>query len=278
MRAIWSGSISFGLVTIPVGLQNASRTEELKFRLLRSKDLSPVNYKRVAEADGKEVPWNEIVKGYEYEKGKFVVLKEDDFKRVDLEATDTIHIVDFVHLDEINPVYFYKPYYLAPQKGGAGAYNLLRDVLADTNKAGISKVIIRTRQHLAAVKANGNLLVLELMRFADELVAPDSIHIPSEKKTGARELAMARTLVDQMSEKWDPERYTDEYKSALMKLIDKKIESGGKSLPTSKPESKRATNVIDLAAVLQRSLQEAGKGKSEAKKPAKKTTSRRKAA
>jgi DNA end-binding protein Ku len=126
-----------------------------------------VNYKRVAEVDGKEVPWAEIVKGYEYEKGKFVVLKDDDFKRIDLEATDTIDIVDFVPLAEINPVFFYKPYYLSPQKGGAGAYNLLRDVLADTKKAGISKVIIRTRQHLAGVKANGNLLVLELMRFAD---------------------------------------------------------------------------------------------------------------
>jgi DNA end-binding protein Ku len=278
MRAIWTGSISFGLVTIPVGLQNASRSEELKFRLLRSKDLSPVNYKRVAEVDGKEVPWNEIVKGYEYEKGKFVVLKDEDFKRVDLEATDTIDIVDFVHLDEINPVYFYKPYYLAPQKGGAGAYNLLRDVLADTNKAGISKVIIRTRQHLAAVKANGNLLVLELMRFADELVAPGSIKIPSEKKTGARELTMAKTLVDQMSEAWDPARYTDEYKSALMKLIDRKIESGGKALPASEHKSKRPTNVIDLASVLQRSLQEAGKTKSPAKKSSRKPASRRKAA
>src|SRR5882757_4815531 len=170
MRAIWKGSISFGLVSIPVALQNASRTEELKFRLLRSKDLSPVNYKRVAEVDGKEVPWDQIVKGYEYEKGKFVVLKDEDFKRVDLEATDTVDIVDFVDVAEINPVYFYKPYYLEPQKGGAPAYKLLREVLANTNKVGIAKVIIRTRQHLAALKANGDLLVLDLMRFEDELV------------------------------------------------------------------------------------------------------------
>jgi DNA end-binding protein Ku len=272
MRAIWTGSISFGLVTIPVALQNASRSEELKFRLLRGKDLSPVNYKRVAEVDGKEVPWDEIVKGYEYEKGKFVVLKDEDFKRIDLEATDTIDIVDFVPLNEINPVFFYKPYYLAPQKGGAGAYNLLRDVLVDTNKAGISKVIIRTRQHLAAVKANGNLLVLELMRFADELVDPNNIKIPTEKKTGARELTMAKTLVDQMSEGWDPERYTDEYKSALMKLIDRKIESGGKALPANEHKAKRPTNVIDLASVLQRSLEEAGKAKAPAKSKAKKSS------
>src|SRR5580692_3600341 len=206
MRAVWTGSISFGLVNIPVALQNASRTEELKFKLLRRSDLSPVNYKRVAAVDGKEVPWNEIVKGYEYEKDKFVVLKDEDFKRVDLEATDTIDIVDFVEVAQINPMYFYKPYYLEPLKGGAGAYRLLRDVLADTQKAGISKVIVKKRQHLAAVKANGNLLVLELMRFADELVAPSAIRVPAEKKPGTREIGMAKTLVNQMTEDWDPRR------------------------------------------------------------------------
>jgi len=265
MPAIWKGSISFGLVSIPVALQNASRTEELKFRLLRSRDLSPVNYKRVAAVDGKEVPWDQIVKGYEYEKGKFVVLKDEDFKRVDLEATDTIDIVDFVDLAQINPIFFHKPYYLEPQKGGSGPYHLLRQVLQDTHKAGISKVIIRTRQHLAAVKANGNLLVLELMRFADELVPSTAIKAPAEKKLGARELNMAKTLVNQMSEDWDPDRYTDEYRSALMKLIDKKVASGGKALPTAGHRPKAATNVIDLAAVLQQSLAEAGTAKSRAK-------------
>ena len=275
MRAIWNGSISFGLVTIPVALQNASRTEELKFRLLRRKDLSPVNYKRVAEVDGKEVAWGEIVKGYEYEKGKFVVLKDEDFQRVDLEATDTIDIVDFVALEEINPVFFYKPYYLEPQKGGAPAYHLLRQVLAASNKAGIAKVIIRTRQHLAAVKANGNLLVLELMRFEDELVSPSTIKVPTAKSPGSREIKMANTLVTQLTEKWDPGRYTDEYKSALMKLINRKIESGGKSLPTPTTKARRATNVIDLVAVLQRSLEgtrktkSAGKSSRRPRKPAK---------
>lgn len=271
MRAIWKGSISFGLVNIPIALQNASRVEELKFRLLRSHDLSPINYKRVAEADGKEVPWNEIVKGYEYEKGKFVVLKEDDFRRVDLEATDTIHIVDFIPVDQINPVYFYKPYYLEPLKGGAPAYGLLRDVLARSNKVGISKVIIRTRQHLAAVKPNGKLLVLELMRFADELVSPDAVKPPPAKETGSRELKMATTLVDQMTEDWDPERYTDDYRSALMKLIDKKVAAGGKEVPSHKPKKAGATNVIDLASVLQQSLAEASGGKAAKPKPKKRT-------
>jgi len=268
MRAIWKGSISFGLVSIPVALQNASRTEELKFRLLRSKDLSPVNYKRVAEVDGKEVPWEEIVKGYEYEKGKFVVLKDEDFKRVDLEATDTIDIVDFVDLAQINPIYFHRPYYLEPQKGGAPAYNLLRSVLAETNKVGVAKVIIRTRQHLAGVKANGNLLVLELMRFADELVSPSAITVPAEKKLGTRELTMAKTLVNQMSEDWDPARYTDDYRSALMKLIDKKVKSGGKELPEGHTP-KKPTNVIDLAAVLQQSLKDATGPKTKSAKKAK---------
>lgn len=267
MRAIWKGSISFGLVNIPVALHNATRVEELKFRLLRASDLSPVNYKRVAETDGKEVPWAHIVKGYEYEKGRFVVLKDEDFKRVDLEATDTIDIMDFVDLTEINPIFFYKPYFLEPLKGGGSAYELLRDVLADTNKAGIAKVVIRTRQHLAAVKFNGRLLVLELMRFEHELLSPAAVKIPAAKKPSSREISMARTLVDQMTEKWNPARYTDDYQSALMKLIDRKIKAGGKSLPAAEKRKKGATNVIDLAAVLQESLAEATGGK---KPPARK--------
>jgi DNA end-binding protein Ku len=277
MRAIWKGSIAFGLVNIPVALHNASRVEELKFKLLRSSDLSPVNYKRVAETDGKEVPWEQIVKGYEYEKGKFVVLKEEDFKRVDLESTDTIDIVDFVDLSKINPIFFYKPYYLEPLKGGAGVYNLLRKVLAETGKAGISKVIIRTRQHLAAVKCNGNLLVLELMRFEDELLNPSAIKLAKEREPRPRELAMAKTLVNQMSDDWNPHRYTDDYKSALMKLIDKKVAAGGKALPEAERKRKGPANVIDLAAVLRESLaQAAGKAKSsKTSKTAKSRTGRR---
>src|SRR5438874_890108 len=145
MRAIWKGAISFGLVNIPIALYPATRTEELKFRLLRANDLSPVNYKRVAEADGKEVPWDQIVKGYEYEKGKFVVLKEEDFQRVDVEATQTVDITDFVELDQVEPTFFYKPYYMEPEKGGDKAYALLREALEQTAKIGIAKVVIKTR-------------------------------------------------------------------------------------------------------------------------------------
>lgn len=272
-RPLWQGAITFGLVTIPVSLHLATRSEELKFNLLRKTDLSPVNFKRVAALDGKEVPWDQIVKGYQYEKGKYVVLKDDDFKRVDLEATDTIDIVDFVKLHEINPVHFMRPYYMEPQRGGGSAYLLLRDVLAETGKAGIAKVVIRTRQHLAAVKANGNLLVLELMHFGDELVNPRSLAIPEGKEPSKREIDMASTLVEQMTAKWDPSRYTDDYTSALMKLIKKKVASGGKSLPEKSEHKRPASNVIDLAAVLQRSLDEAGNG---SRRASSKTATRRK--
>lgn len=279
MRAIWKGSIGFGLVNIPIALHAATKTEELKFRLLRRADLSPVSYKRVSSIDGKEVPWAEIVKGYEYEKDKFVVLKEEDFKRVDLEATDTLDIIDFVDLAEVNPIYFYRPYYLEPLRGGAGAYALLRDVLARTNRAGIAKVVIKTRQHLGGIKANGNLLVLELMRFTHELIPPTSIKLAGQKKAGPRELKMAETLVDQMTDTWNPTKYKDDYTSALMKLIDRKVKSGGKPLPQGSRPEKPATNVIDLASILQQSLAEAG-GKSPrfAKKKSTKKTSAKRAA
>src|SRR5690348_11846760 len=164
-RAIWKGSISFGLVNIPIALFQATRREELKFRLLRASDLSPVNYKRVAEVDGKEVPWDQIVKGYEYEKGKYVVIKQEDFARVDLEATQTVDIINFVNQDEVNPLLFQKPYYMEPEKGGDKAYVLLRQALADSGRIAIAKLVIKTRQHLAAIKPRETGLMLELMHF-----------------------------------------------------------------------------------------------------------------
>src|ERR1044072_6306214 len=186
-RAIWKGSISFGLVNIPIALYPATRREELKFRLLRKTDLSPVNYKRVAEKDGREVPWDQIVKGYEYEKGKYIVLKDEDFQRVDLEATQTVDIKDFVDLDEIDPMFFKKPYYLEPQKGGDKAYALLRDSLKQEKKVGIAKVVIKTRQYLAGVKPEDGVLVLELMHFADELADAEKLHVPKKSEVGKRE-------------------------------------------------------------------------------------------
>jgi DNA end-binding protein Ku len=281
MRSLWKGSISFGLVSIPVSLYPATRREELSFRLLRATDLSPVNYKRVAQNDGREVPWDQIVKGYEYEKGKFVVLKDADFKRVDIEATQTVEIMDFVQLDEVDPMFFQKPYYLVPEKGGAPAYTLLHDVLANTGKVGIAKVVIRSRQHLAAVKAQKKGLVLEIMHFADELVDVEELNIPLAKSNPQRrELEMAKTLVNQMTQPWEPKRYTDDYSSSLMKMIKDKIANGDKAAGPA-PKAKRQTNVIDLAAVLEESLKQSASPRARDKSPKstkKKKTKHRKAA
>lgn len=258
MRAIWKGSISFGLVNIPIALYPATHTEDLKFRLLRAKDLSPVNYKRVAEADGKEVSWDEIVKGYEYDKGKFVVIKEEDFKRVDIEATQTVDIINFVELDEVNPVFFHKPYYMEPQKGGDRAYVLLREALEATGKIGIAKVVIKTRQHLAALKPQDDGLMLELMHFAAELRDVEDFRQPREAKIAKKELDMAKALINSMTEKWDPEAYKDDYREALEDMIEEKVKHPDKELP-KKAAKKRPSNVIDLVSVLQESMREGAK-------------------
>ncbi len=273
-RAIWKGSISFGLVNIPIGLYPATRREELRFRLLRKSDLSPVNYKRVAEKDGKEVPWDQIVKGYEYEKGKYVVLKEEDFERVDVEATQTVDIQDFVDLEEIDPIYFYKPYYLEPQKGGAKAYALLRDSLKQKKKVGIAKVVIKTREYLAGVKPEDGALVLELMHFADELIDTSKLDIPKNAEVGKRELQMAGALVDGMSAKWDPDKYKDDYREALMEVIEEKVEAGGKEVETKPKKAPKPTKVIDLVKVLQQSLEQTGSASRTGPKKSKSTTKR----
>jgi len=278
MRAIWKGSISFGLVNIPIALYPATRKEELSFRLLRKSDLSPVNYKRVAEKDGKEVPWDQIVKGYEYEKGKYVVLKDEDFQRVDLEATQTVDIQDFVDVDEIDPMFFYKPYYLEPQKGGDKAYALLRDSLKESNKVGIAKVVIKTRQYLAGVKPEDGALVLELMHFADELADTDKLHVPKKVEVGKREMNMAKALVDSMSAKWDPQKYHDEYREALMEVIEEKVEAGGKEIETKPKKAPKPTKVIDLVSVLQKSLEQTGAQKKKTKARAKHAQHEKKAA
>jgi DNA end-binding protein Ku len=276
-RAIWKGSISFGLVNIPIALYPATRREELKFRLLRKSDLSPVNYKRVAEKDGKEVPWDQIVKGYEYEKGKYVVLKDEDFERVDLEATQTVDIHDFVDQEEIDPMFFYKPYYLEPQKGGDKAYVLLRDALKGSNKVGIAKVVIKTRQYLAGVKPEDGALVLELMHFADELADAGKLHVPKKTEVGKREMTMAKSLIDSMSSKWNPEKYKDDYREALMEVIEEKVEAGGKEIEEKPKKAPKPTKVIDLVSVLQKSLDQTGakkkttaKSRRKQKQPAKK--------
>jgi DNA end-binding protein Ku len=255
MRAIWKGSISFGLVSIPISLFSATHREELKFRLLRKSDLSPINYKRVAEIDGKEVPWDQIVKGYEYEKEKFVVIKDEDFARVDVEATQTVDIINFVELDEINPLFFYKPYFMQAEKNGEKAYSLLRDALASQGKIGIAKVVIKVRQHLAAIKSQQNGLMLELMHFPEELMDVSEFKAPATKTASGAEMNMATQLIKSMTAKWDPDMYHDDYHQTLQKLIEEKVRSGGKALPGQK-KVRKPSNIIDLVSVLRRSIEE----------------------
>jgi len=229
----------------------------------------------VAEKDGKEVPWEQIVKGYEYEKGKYVVL----IQRVDLEATQTVDIKDFVDQDEIDPMFFYKPYYLEPQKGGDKAYALLRDALEESEKVGIAKVVIKTRQYLAGVKPEDGALVLELMHFADELADTGKLHVPKKVEVGKREMNMAKSLIDSMSSKWNPSKYRDDYREALMEVIEEKVEAGGKEIEGKPRKAPKPTKVIDLVSVLQKSLEETGaKRKTTAKSRGKKAHPAKKAA
>ena len=252
MRAIWKGSISFGLVYIPVAVYPATREEKLSFRQLRSSDLSPIKYKKVAEADSKEVSSDQIVKGYEYERGRYVVLKEEDFAKVRIESTHSIDITDFVDLKQVDPKFFYKPYFLEPQKGGEKAYALLHRALSGTAKIGIAKVVISNREHLASVKPDGLFLILELMHFASEILSPEELKNGPVSAITEKELKMAQSLIDSMSVSWEPEKYRDEYRTAMMEIIEQKAqhkEIAGKPAPVV-----RTTNVVDLVKVLQESL------------------------
>ena len=252
MRAIWKGSISFGLVYIPIAVYPATREEKLSFRQLRSTDLSPIKYKKVAEADSKEVSADQIVKGYEYERGRYVVLKEEDFAKVRIESTHSIDITDFVDLGQVDPKFFYKPYFLEPQKGGEKAYALLHRALSGTGKIGIAKVVISNREHLASVKPDGLFLILELMHFASEILSPEELKNGPVSAITEKELKMAQSLIDSMSASWEPEKYRDEYRTAVMEIIEQKAqhkEVEGKPAPAA-----RTTNVVDLVKVLQESL------------------------
>ena len=269
MAAIWKGSLTFGLVNIPVELKTAVRADHISFRLLHKEDLSPVKYERVCQAEGEPVPWNEIVKGYEYEKGKFVVLTDEDFKTAALEQSKTIDILDFVKEDEIDPRYFETPYYLVPAKGGEKPYALLREAIRQTGSVGIGKIIIRQTQHLTAVKVVGDALVLEIMRFANELVDAKEFSFPSREAIRPQELQMAEQLVANLAEPFDPTRYTDEYRANLMKIIKAKVK--GKKVKLEEPEGEAPdSDVLDLMSRLRASLEE-GSGKKGAVRTRQKT-------
>lgn len=252
MRPIWKGSISFGLVYIPISVYPATREEKLSFRQLRAGDLSPIRYKKVAEVDQKEVSADQIVKGYEYERGNFVIMKEEDFAKVRIESTHSIDITDFVDLGQVDPKFFYKPYFLEPQKGGEKAYGLLHKALSGTGKIGIAKVVISNREHLASVKPDGLFLILELMHFASEILSPDELKSGPESAISEKELKMAQTLIESMSVAWEPEKYRDEYRTAVLELIEQKAQNMEIADRPAAPV--RSTNVVDLVKVLQESL------------------------
>ncbi len=255
MRPLWTGALTFGLVNIPVRLHSAVQAKErVSFRLLHKKDLSPIRYERVCQKEGEAVDWKDIVKGYEYGKGKFVVLTDEDFKAASIASSKTIEILDFVNADEIDPRYFETPYYVVPNKGGEKAYALLREAIRNTGSVGIGKVTMRTNaEHLAGVKVVGEAIVLEIMRFADELVDTSDFSFPSESGVRPQELEMAEQLVTNLSQAFDPSKYTDDYRANLMKIIHAKMK--GKKIEVAEPDERESTQVVDLMSRLQESLE-----------------------
>jgi DNA end-binding protein Ku len=278
-HSIWSGAINFGLVTIPVKLFTAVRSDEISFNMLHAKDEGRIKYERVCSVDGKPVPWDEIVKGYEYEKGEYVILSDEDFKKVNPEATQSVDILEFVDMDTINPMFFDKPYYLEPSKQGKHAYALLRSALEESKKVAIARVVIRTKEYIAAVKPINGALVLELMHWADEIVEPSTLEIPENEKLPEAEMKMARMLIDTMTvEAFEPEKFTNRYHEELLAMIEARAQ--GKELPKAKKAAPRS-KVVNLMDVLAQSLEESKKRRgAPSEKPSheKKTTRRKKSA
>jgi DNA end-binding protein Ku len=272
-RALWKGAIAFGLVNVPVELYPAEDRKTFQFAMLDKRDLSPVGFKRYSKATGKEVEWQNVVKGYEYEKDQYVVLSDEDFRRANVKATQTIEIRAFVGEDEIPPEFFDSPYYLAPGKRGQKVYALLRETLKGTRRVAVAEVVIRTTQHLAAVIPSGRMLLLMTLRYQDELRPAKDLDLPPDSLKAAglnpKEVDLARRLVDDMSEHWDPSEFKDTYHDDLMRRIREKIKFG-QTKEITKPEAegksaRRSAEVIDLAELLKRSL---GKGTSGRKPPA----------
>jgi DNA end-binding protein Ku len=259
-RGLWKGAISFGLVNVPVELYSAQKkSSELDMTMLDKRDLSPVGYKRVNKATGKEVPWDDVVKGYEYKDDKYVVLSEEDFRRANPEASKTVDIQAFVELSSIAPQYFDTPYYLVPGKRGEKAYALLRETLKKAGKAGIATVVIRTKQYLAALIAQGELLILDTLRYADELKEASEFKDKlKDGKVTSKELDMAMRLVQDMSDEWKPEKYKDTYRHDLMKRIEEKVKAG-ETEEITEPEKERrpekGAEVIDLMQLLKKSVE-----------------------
>ena len=252
-RALWKGAIAFGLVNIPVELHTAVRDNRPRFRMLHADDKSPIKFERVCAREGKPVAWDDLVKGYEYEKGRFVVLTKEDFQAAALEKSRTVDILDFVKAEEIDDRFFETPYYVLPTKCGERAYALLREAIRESGRTGIAKIILRQTQHLAALEVIGDALVLTMMRFADELTDLATYSFPSAASIRKPELQMARTLVESLAADWAPGKYTDDYRENLMKVIRAKMK--GRTVRLEAAEEPQSAEVIDLMERLRRSLE-----------------------
>ncbi len=254
-RAIWSGSISFGLLNVPVKLYSAVSKKSVSFRELRESDSSRVRHKRVAEADGEEVAYDDIVKGYEIAPEQYVVITRSELEELDPKKTRAIEILDFVDLDEIDPIYFDHPYYLGPDKGAEKAYGLLVKAMADANKVAIARFVLRNKENLAALRPMDGVMTMATMRFADEVVSPEEISDSIEGDAGKpakKELDMAKALIDSLADDFDADKYRDEYREQLLALIERKAKGEKVVAPTS--EAPTPTKAPDLMAALEESL------------------------
>jgi DNA end-binding protein Ku len=265
-RSMWKGAISFGLVHIPVEMYPAVSDKGLDLTMLDRRDFSPVGFKRYNKGNQKDVPWDEIVKGYEYTPGEYVVLSEEDLRRANPEATQTIDIAAFVDAEQVPLLYYDQPYYLAPGKGGDKVYALLRETLRKTGKIGIARVVIRVKQHLAALVCVGDVIVMNTLRYADEIRDAGELKIPAQDAKSAtlsdKELKMAMALVEGMSEDWQPEEFHDTYREDVLALVEQKInanETHSITMPSHEKERAASSNVIDLVSLLQASLGKGGK-------------------
>jgi DNA end-binding protein Ku len=260
-RTMWKGAISFGLVHIPVEMYPAVRDHGLDLTMLDKRDFSPVGFKRYNKGNNKEVTWDDIVKGYEYTEGEYVVLSDEDLRQANPEATATIDILAFVDAGDVPLLYYEQPYYLAPGKGGDKVYALLRETLRAVGKIGIATVVIRVKQHLAALVCIGDTIVLNTLRYADEIRETDDLNIPTKSSKSAavsdKEIKMAMALVEGMSEEWKPEQYHDTYREDVIALVEKKVkakETKTITMPGKEEARPRSSNVVDLVALLQQSI------------------------
>ncbi len=265
-RALWKGAISFGLVHIPVELHKAVESHDLDLTMLDKRDFSPIGFKRYNKSSGKEVTWDNIVKGYEYSDGEYVVLSDEDLRLANPKATQTIDILAFVDADSVPLTYFETPYYLAPGRGGDKVYALLRETLLKAGRIAIATVVIRTRQHLCALVAVGDSIIMNTLRYATEIRSVDDLKLPGDAGITDKELKMALSLVEDMSEKWNPKAYHDTYREDVLKLVEKKVKAGQTHTltePTGEAPVPKASNVVDLVALLKQSLGNKGRRASE---------------